>query len=94
MSIHANADHDGPRFEPWLGIMLASMVPGILMQLLPPQFLVPLIAAVVILVLTSLLMLRRQIVQRRTPLATTGRLRRSGEDSLDGAASDTDEVLR
>jgi hypothetical protein len=57
-------DHDDiPRFEPWLGVMGASMLPAVAIMYLP-RLLVPLIVMTVVLFAASLVMLRRQTMLR------------------------------
>jgi hypothetical protein len=66
MSDHPNYhDDDVPRFEPWLGVMASAILPPILALYVHARFLVPLIAAAVALLLTGIVMLRRQTVRRR-----------------------------
>ena len=65
MSAYENSHEDIPRFEPWLGVMASSIVPAVLPLYLPARYLVPLIVLTVALFLTSLVMLRRQTIQRK-----------------------------
>lgn len=65
MSEYENAHDDTPAFEPWLVVLLSSIVPEIVATRLPPQFFVPAIVATVTLFVAGLVMLRRQTVQRR-----------------------------
>ena len=88
MSNHPHS-HDAhiPRFEPWLGVMASSAVPAVITLFVHSRFLMPLIAATVVLFLASLLMLRRQTVRasrdrRKVPLPDT----RSVARSFDGEA--------
>jgi hypothetical protein len=60
-----NTHDDIPRFEPWLAVMICSVVPEIVAAYLPPIFFVPAIVLTVTLFLTGLLMLRRQTARRR-----------------------------
>lgn len=53
-------DEDIPRFEPWLGVLFASLVPVILALFVPHAFAVPLIAMTVLLFVAGLVMLRLQ----------------------------------
>ena len=56
----ASHDEDIPRFEPWLGVLFASLVPVILALFVPHAFAVPLIAITVLLFVAGLVMLRLQ----------------------------------
>jgi hypothetical protein len=69
MSNHPNSHDDGiPRFEPWLAVMAASIVPVVIALCVHSRFLMPLIVTTVALFLASLLMLRHQTVRRRLPI--------------------------
>ena len=58
-------DNGIPSFEPWLGVAAAALVPAALSLFVPAAFLVPLIIATVALIVTSLVMWRRQDSRRR-----------------------------
>jgi len=66
MSQYENSHDDIPRFEPWVGVLAASLVPAALTLYLPGEYLIPLIVGTGVLFLASLLMLRRQSNQKRT----------------------------
>jgi hypothetical protein len=67
MSEDQQIQHDDgiPGFEPWLGVAAAALVPAALSLFVPAAFLVPLIIATVALIVTSLVMWRRQESSRR-----------------------------
>ena len=65
MSEYENSHDDTPRFEPWLAVLAASIVPEFVALYLPPQFFVPAILTTVALFLTGLVMLRRQTLRCR-----------------------------
>ena len=56
----ASHDEDIPRFEPWLGVLFASLLPVIVALFVPHAFAVPLIAMTVLLFVAGLVMLRLQ----------------------------------
>lgn len=56
----ASHDEDIPRFEPWLGVLFASLVPVIVALFVPHAFAVPLIVMTVLLFVAGLVMLRLQ----------------------------------
>ena len=58
-------DEDVPRFEPWLGVMLTSVVPVAATMYLPGRFLMPLLTLTAALFAAGLVMLRIQTKRRR-----------------------------
>jgi hypothetical protein len=69
VSQYENSHDDTPRFEPWLAVMLSSLVPEIVAIYLPPWFFIPAVVLTVALFLTGLVMLRRQTLRRRLQAA-------------------------
>jgi hypothetical protein len=65
MSEYKNTHDDIPQFEPWLGVMASSVIPVVIALYFHSRYLLPLIVAAVALFLASLVMLRRQTIQRR-----------------------------
>ena len=66
---HAENHHDDiPRFEPWLGVMMTSVVP-VAASMYLPRFLVPLLALGAALFAAGLVMLRLQSSRRRKSMA-------------------------
>jgi hypothetical protein len=57
-------DDDGPRFEPWLGMIAGSVLPVAAAFYLPKSFFWPLIAATVLLFAAGLVMLKVQTARR------------------------------
>jgi hypothetical protein len=63
VDIPGASNHDDasvPRFEPWLGVAAAALVPLSVMFVLPPSFLFPMIGLAGLLLLTGIVMLIRQ----------------------------------
>ena len=60
----ASHDEDIPRFEPWLGVLFASLVPVIVALFVPRVFAVPLIVMTVFVFVAGLVMLRLQSRRR------------------------------
>jgi hypothetical protein len=52
-------EHEAPRYEPWLGVASASLVPSILLFVLPPVFVVPMMASAGALLAAGIVMLVR-----------------------------------
>jgi hypothetical protein len=87
MSTHQNHlaqshDEEIPRLEPWLWVLASSVIPVILALYAHSGFVIPSIAATVVLFLTGLVMLRRDTVRRRReeqrrPLPATRSVARS-----------------
>lgn len=70
-------DEDIPRFEPWLGVLSASLVPVLVALFVPHGFAVPLIVMTVLLFVAGLVMLRLQSWRRtreRASVADPARL--------------------
>lgn len=65
MAEYENSHDDTPRFEPWLAVLAASVVPEFVALYLPAQFFIPAILTTVALFSTGLVMLRRQTLRRR-----------------------------
>jgi hypothetical protein len=65
VSRYDNSDNDIPRFEPWLGVMVSSLLPAMVALFLPSQIAVLFIGATVGLFVAGLVMLRRQTLRRR-----------------------------
>lgn len=61
----ASHDEDIPRFEPWLGVLFASLLPVIVALFVPHAFVVPLIVTTLLLFVAGLVMLRFQSQRRR-----------------------------
>ena len=59
-----DAHHHEPKFEPWLGMMLASFIPAVLTVFVPDAAIAPLVVVTVLLLSVAFAMLTRQI--RRT----------------------------
>ncbi len=73
----ASHDEDIPRFEPWLGVLFASLLPVIVALFVPHAFAVPLIVMTVLLFVAGLVMLRVQSQRRareRASMAAPARL--------------------
>jgi hypothetical protein len=64
-SHYQNGDDDGPRSEPWLGVMASSIVPLVIAANVHGRYLVPLVVVTVVLFLAGLVMLRLQTMRRR-----------------------------
>ena len=73
----ASHDEDIPRFEPWLGVLFASLVPVIAALFVPHSFAVPLIATTVLLFVAGLVMLRLQSRRRTREQASVAEPTRS-----------------
>jgi len=65
-SHYQNGDDDGPRSEPWLGVMASSIVPLVIAANVHGRYLLPLVVVTVALFLAGIVMLRRQTTRRRT----------------------------
>ena len=65
-SHYQNGDDDGPRSEPWLGVMASSIVPLVVAANVHGRYLLPLVVVTVALFLAGIVMLRRQTTRRRT----------------------------
>jgi len=63
-SHYQNGDDDGPRSEPWLGVMATSIVPLVIAANVHGRYLVPLVVATIGLFVAGLVMLRRQTTRR------------------------------
>ena len=59
-----DAHHDTPKFEPWLGMMLASFIPAVLTVFVPDVAIAPLVVVTVLLLSVAFVMLTRHM--RRT----------------------------
>jgi hypothetical protein len=59
-SAERSTDSSMPQYEPWLGVTAASVIPVLVMFLLPEAFMWPMIAAGVLLLATGVVMLLRQ----------------------------------
>lgn len=60
----ASHDEDIPRFEPWLGVLFASLLPVMVALFVPHAFAAPLIVMTVLLFVAGLVMLRVQSQRR------------------------------
>ncbi|HSQ33201.1 MAG TPA: hypothetical protein VLN49_25280 [Gemmatimonadaceae bacterium] len=60
----ATHDEDIPRFEPWLGVLFASLLPVTVALFVPHVFAVPLIVMTALLFVAGLVMLRVQSQRR------------------------------
>jgi len=63
-----NHSDDIPRFEPWLGVMMTSVVP-VAASMYLPRVLVPLLALSAALFAAGLIMLRLQTSRRQKTMA-------------------------
>jgi ferric-dicitrate binding protein FerR (iron transport regulator) len=83
---HDQNDYDdGPRSEPWLGVMASSIVPLVIAANVHGRYLAALSVAALVLFLAGLVMLRRQTVQRRRERRRTEPGARSSARASDGA---------
>lgn len=59
-SVPPDREHDHPRLEPWLKVMLSATLPTIIALALPPAFDVPMLSATALLFLASMVMFVRR----------------------------------
>src|SRR4051812_16524598 len=64
-SHYQHDDDDGPRSEPWLGVMATSIVPLVIAANVHGRYLVPLVVVTIALFLAGVVMLRVQTMRRR-----------------------------
>jgi hypothetical protein len=60
-------DHHTPRYEPWLGVSVASFLPLIALFVLPSGFAIPMLAAAGLILAIGAIMLVRQERQKSEP---------------------------
>ena len=83
-SHYQDGDDDGPRSEPWLGVLAASIVPLVIAANVHGRYLVPLGVVTVVLFLAGLVMLRRQTIRQRREHRRTEPRARSLAPASDG----------
>lgn len=60
----AMQEHDIPRMEPWLVVLMASFLPTLMLFFLPDQFRIPLYFVIGLTLLVSVVMLVRREIER------------------------------
>jgi hypothetical protein len=62
---HASREHDIPRNEPWLGVLMASFVPTLALFVIPDGLRIVAYVLIALLLLTSIAMLVRNEITRK-----------------------------
>jgi hypothetical protein len=63
-TVRATQEHDIPKIEPWLVVLMASFVPTIMLIFLPDSFRFPLYLVIGVTLLVSVVMLVRREIER------------------------------
>jgi hypothetical protein len=63
-AVRATREHDIPKTEPWLVVLMASFVPTVMLFFLPDSFRIPLYLVIGVTLLVSVVMLVRREIER------------------------------